>query len=63
MVSSYLCLHSQLNANTCIADEKISALLELYNVPFTADMFLHDKKLAYLRFVGASRVLMHLVLD
>jgi hypothetical protein len=37
--------------------------LELYNIPFTADMFLHDKKLAYLRFVGASRSLMHLVLD
>jgi hypothetical protein len=43
--------------------EKTNALLELYNIPFTADMFLHDKKLAYLRFVGASRALMHLVLD
>lgn len=45
------------------ADEKTGALLELYNILFTSDMFLHDKKLAYLRFVGASRALMHLVLD
>jgi hypothetical protein len=44
-------------------DEKTIALLDLYNLPFTADMFLHDKKLAYLRFVGASQALMHLVLD
>ncbi|KAI4795690.1 hypothetical protein E4T44_12278 [Aureobasidium sp. EXF-8845] len=44
-------------------DEKTSALLELYGIPSTADMFLHDKKMAYLRFVGASRALMHLVLD
>ncbi|KAG9599984.1 hypothetical protein KCU77_g3805, partial [Aureobasidium melanogenum] len=44
-------------------DEKTSALLELYGIPFSADMFLHEKKLAYLRFVGASRALMHLVLD
>ncbi|KAI4720013.1 hypothetical protein E4T48_03811 [Aureobasidium sp. EXF-10727] len=44
-------------------DAKTSALLELYGIPFTTDMFLHDKKLAYLRFVGASRGLMHLVLD
>lgn len=38
-------------------------LLEVYGVPFTADMFLHEKKMAYLRFVGVSRALMHLVLD
>ncbi|KAG9655756.1 hypothetical protein KCU64_g6330, partial [Aureobasidium melanogenum] len=44
-------------------DEKTGALLELYDIPFSADMFLHEKKLAYLRFVGASRALMHLVLD
>jgi hypothetical protein len=44
-------------------DENTSVLLELYGVPFTADMFLHDKKMAYLRFVGVSRALMHLVLD
>ncbi|KAI4725394.1 hypothetical protein E4T49_06873 [Aureobasidium sp. EXF-10728] len=44
-------------------DEKTIALLELYGIPLTTDMFLHDKKLAYLRFVGASRSLMHLVLD
>ncbi|KAH0363834.1 hypothetical protein KCU65_g7133, partial [Aureobasidium melanogenum] len=44
-------------------DEKTSALLELYDIPYSADMFLHEKKLAYLRFVGASRALMHLVLD
>ena len=45
------------------ADEKTSALLELYGIPSSTDMFLHEKKLAYLRFVGASRALMHLVLD
>ncbi|KAK6002702.1 hypothetical protein QM012_001452 [Aureobasidium pullulans] len=44
-------------------DQKTSALLELYSIPVSADMFLHEKKLAYLRFIGASRALMHLVLD
>ncbi|KAH0270924.1 hypothetical protein KCU91_g7734, partial [Aureobasidium melanogenum] len=44
-------------------DEKTSALLELYGIPSSTDMFLHEKKLAYLRFVGASRALMHLVLN
>jgi hypothetical protein len=38
-------------------------LLELYGIPSTAEMFLHDKKMAYLRFVGAGRALKHLVLD
>ncbi|KAI5245442.1 hypothetical protein E4T43_03144 [Aureobasidium subglaciale] len=43
--------------------EQTNALLRVYDISHTSDMFLHDKKLAYLRFVGASRVLMHLILD
>ncbi|KAI5203126.1 hypothetical protein E4T39_04310 [Aureobasidium subglaciale] len=43
--------------------EHTDILLDVYGICHTSDMFLHDKKLAYLRFVGASRVLMHLVLD
>ncbi|KAI5239062.1 hypothetical protein E4T42_08801 [Aureobasidium subglaciale] len=43
--------------------EQTNALLKVYGISHTSDMFLHDKKLAYLRFVGASRVLMHLILD
>ena len=63
MVSLYFCFRKHDSTNIQNTDEKICALLELYNIPFTVDMFLHDKKLAYLRFVGASQALTHLVLD
>ncbi|TIA41870.1 hypothetical protein D6C78_01520 [Aureobasidium pullulans] len=43
--------------------EKTDELLEVYGIAYTADTFLHEKKMAYLRFVGVSRALMHLVLD
>lgn len=38
-------------------------LLQVYDVPYVANMFLFEKKLLYLRFVGASRTLMHQVLE
>lgn len=63
MVSQYFWSLPQLITDTWNTDEKTSALLELYGIPSTAEMFLHDKKMAYLRFVGASRALRHLVLD
>jgi hypothetical protein len=63
MVSQYFWSLPQLTTDTWNTDEKTSALLELYGIPSTAGMFLHDKKMAYLRFVGAGRALKHLVLD
>ena len=44
-------------------DERIGQLLDLYNLPFVPSMFLYEKKAIYLRFIGASRALMHRVLD
>lgn len=41
----------------------MNQLLQLYDVPYVANMFLFEKKLVYLRFVGASKTLMHKVLD
>lgn len=41
----------------------IQSLLTFYEIPFTSTMFLPDKKLLYLRFIGASGTLCHLVLD
>lgn len=38
-------------------------ILNEYDIPAFTDMFLYEKKAAYLRFVGANRVLMHAVLD
>ncbi|KAI9873909.1 MAG: hypothetical protein M1830_010413 [Pleopsidium flavum] len=42
---------------------RIADLLDLYDLPFVPTMFLYEKKAIYLRFVGASRALMHRVLD
>lgn len=41
----------------------MTRLLDAYDLPFIPTMFLHEKKAIYLRFVGASRALMHRVLD
>lgn len=41
----------------------MTRLLDLYDLPFVPTMFLFEKKATYLRFVGASRALMHRVLD
>ncbi|KAH0536845.1 hypothetical protein FGG08_006307 [Glutinoglossum americanum] len=43
--------------------QAVGILLDLYDIPFTPTMFLHEKKALYLRFVGAGRALMHRVLD
>ncbi|TKA62691.1 hypothetical protein B0A49_09115 [Cryomyces minteri] len=40
-----------------------NVLLDLYDIPFVPTMFLYEKKALYLRFIGASRALMHRVLD
>ncbi len=45
------------------ADKGVADLLDLYDLPFVPTMFLYEKKAIYLRFVGASRALMHRVLD
>lgn len=57
------CHFSNPSTNIFVAVEKTDELLDVYGIPFTADTFLHEKKMAYLRFVGVSRALMHLVLD
>lgn len=44
-------------------DAEMTRLLDLYDLPFVPTMFLFEKKAIYLRFVGASRALMHRVLD
>jgi hypothetical protein len=41
----------------------VQALLDFFDIPFVSTMFLHDKKLLYLNFLGASGALKHLVLD
>lgn len=43
--------------------EEMDKLLDAYAVPRPTGMFLHEKKLLYLRFIGAGRTLMHAVLD
>lgn len=44
-------------------DAEMTRLLDVYDLPFIPTMFLYEKKAIYLRFVGASRALMHRVLD
>lgn len=44
-------------------DSEIDALLDEYDLPFDPSMFLHEKQLIYLRFIGANRALMHRVVD
>ncbi|KIW00267.1 uncharacterized protein PV09_08157 [Verruconis gallopava] len=43
--------------------QRIQALLDFFDIPFVTTMFLHDKKLLYLNFLGANGTLKHLVLD
>lgn len=38
-------------------------ILDLYEIPFVPTMFLGEKKMLYLRFLGAGRVVMHRILD
>lgn len=48
---------------TSLTAQRAQALLTFFDVPFVSTMFLHDKKLLYLNFLGASGSLKHLVLD
>ncbi|KAF8534093.1 hypothetical protein BDD12DRAFT_896999 [Trichophaea hybrida] len=41
----------------------IDHILDLYDIPFVPTMFLVEKKMLYLRFLGANRVAMHRILD
>ncbi|KAK6505120.1 hypothetical protein TWF481_007042 [Arthrobotrys musiformis] len=43
--------------------EEMDALLDDYDLPFSPALFLHEKQLIYLRFVGANRAVMHRVVD
>ncbi|KAF3908619.1 hypothetical protein AA313_de0201615 [Arthrobotrys entomopaga] len=43
--------------------EEMDILLDEYDLPFNPAMFLHEKQLVYLRFIGANRALMHRVVD
>ncbi|KAK6543060.1 hypothetical protein TWF694_006986 [Orbilia ellipsospora] len=43
--------------------EEMDALLDEYDLPFNPAMFLHEKQLVYLRFIGANRAIMHRVVD
>lgn len=47
----------------CFAAQGVQGLLDFFDIPFVSTMFLHDKKLLYLNFLGASGTLKHLVLD
>ncbi|KAF2462087.1 hypothetical protein BDY21DRAFT_330436 [Lineolata rhizophorae] len=42
---------------------KADSLLDMYEIPYLPNMFLHEKKELYLRFIDASGDLMHRVLD
>ncbi|KAA8912894.1 hypothetical protein FN846DRAFT_903252 [Sphaerosporella brunnea] len=41
----------------------IDHILDQYDIPFVPTMFLVEKKMLYLRFLGANRVVMHRILD
>ncbi|KAI9890562.1 MAG: hypothetical protein M1814_003902 [Vezdaea aestivalis] len=43
--------------------QEMDSLLDIYDLNFIPTMFLHEKKLMYLNFIGASVALMHRVLD
>ncbi|KAK6520537.1 hypothetical protein TWF506_000789 [Arthrobotrys conoides] len=43
--------------------EEMDALLDDYDLPFSPGLFLHEKQLIYLRFIGANRAVMHRVVD
>jgi hypothetical protein len=46
-----------------VLDEDIDWLLDLYELPFVPSMFLGEKKIVYLNFLGANRIVMHRILD
>ncbi|KAJ6260550.1 hypothetical protein Dda_4776 [Drechslerella dactyloides] len=46
-----------------LSHEEINALLDVYDLPFSPAMFLHEKQLIYLKFIGANRAIMHRVVD
>ncbi|KAI5806982.1 hypothetical protein EDC01DRAFT_625886 [Geopyxis carbonaria] len=41
----------------------IDHILDMYDIPFIPTMFLVEKKMLYLRFLGANRIVMHRILD
>ncbi|EGX47443.1 hypothetical protein AOL_s00083g379 [Orbilia oligospora ATCC 24927] len=43
--------------------EEMDALLDEYDLPFSPALFLHEKQLMYLRFIGTNRAVMHRVVD
>ncbi|KAK6528012.1 hypothetical protein TWF281_009270 [Arthrobotrys megalospora] len=46
-----------------LGHEEMNALLDEYDLPFSPALFLHEKQLIYLRFIGANRAIMHRVVD
>ncbi|KAF3923480.1 hypothetical protein ABW21_db0208331 [Orbilia brochopaga] len=46
-----------------LSHEEMNALLDEYDLPFSPSMFLHEKQLIYLKFIGANRTIMHRVVD
>lgn len=44
-------------------DGVVDRALDVYDVPFVPTMFLVEKKMLYLKFLGANRVVMHRILD
>lgn len=46
-----------------MVDKEIDYLLDRYDLPFIPTMFLLEKKIIYLHFLGANRVVMHRILD
>jgi hypothetical protein len=45
------------------AGAEIHALLQAYDIPVSPGMFIFEKKLLYLHFIGVNKGLMHLILD
>lgn len=64
-VASRMLLDRQLGllTNRLGIDKVIDHILDLYDIPFVPTMFLVEKKMLYLRFLGANRVAMHRILD
>jgi hypothetical protein len=61
--STHLILRVDTPETDWLVAQGVQALLDFFDIPFVSTMFLHDKKLLYLNFLGASGSLKHLVLD
>lgn len=61
MVSSHL--PTLVSCTNHVTGDCLDKLVDLYELPHSRNMFFYERKLLYLKFIGASRELMRLILD